>query len=97
MASEEAPREFEREWRAEVRASSVNDLLKRAIARLLARLELAGLADVELWSVSGAIEGKGRGADQHGTHWVLVRGAEMVDVSARQFDADAPHGLARAG
>ncbi len=39
----------------------------------------------------GAIEGKGRGPDQLGTHWVLVRAGEAIDVSARQFDPDAPH------
>jgi hypothetical protein len=72
--------------------SGAAGLCKRATLALLARLDAAGLAaDVELWTLTGAVGGRGRGAHMHGTHWVLVRNGEVIDVSARQFDPDAEH------
>jgi hypothetical protein len=70
--------------------SGAEGLCKRATLALLARLDAAGLADnVELCTLTGAVGGRGRGDDGYGTHWVLVRDCEVIDVSARQLDPDA--------
>ena len=67
-------------------------LCLRATLALLARLQTAGLADgVELWNLTAAVEGMGRGAAGFSTHWVLVRDGEVIDVSARQFQPEGPH------
>ena len=77
---------------ATVTQGDASSLCLRATLALLARLETAALADgVELWNLTAAIEGKGRGAAGHNTHWVLVRDGEVIDVSARQFDPKGPH------
>ncbi len=65
-------------------------LCKRATLALLAELDFRDLrSGVSLWSLAGPLPGAGRG--DTGTHWVLSFDAELVDVSARQFDHAAPH------
>lgn len=81
------------EWgQATLTQMGASGLCLRATLAFLAQLERAGMAEgCELWNFTGAVEGKGRGPDQYGTHWVLIRGEDLVDVSARQFDPNGPH------
>jgi hypothetical protein len=81
------------DWgKATLTQTDASGLCLRATLALLARLQATGLANgVELWNLTSAVEGMGRGDPGYNTHWVLVRNGEVIDVSARQFETGAPH------
>jgi hypothetical protein len=90
-AREEALREFlAGTWGAVTRdQAAAAGMCRRATLAFLAELDARDLRDgVTLWHLSEPRSGGGRGA--HGTHWVLGLGDELLDLTARQFDPQAP-------